>query len=65
MKKILAAAAVAAGLFASLPASADVISVLDTIYVDDADATVWQETNGVEGLQREADGDVPADTQVL
>ncbi|HVL90950.1 MAG TPA: hypothetical protein VM841_12025 [Actinomycetota bacterium] len=65
MKKIFAAAVVAAGLFASLPASADVIDIAGTIYVDDSDATVWQESNGVEGLQREADGETPADSQLL
>lgn len=65
MKKILAAAAVAAGLFASLPASAEPINIADTIYVDDADLTVWQETNGVPGLQREATDDADADTKLL
>lgn len=65
MKKILAGAAVAAGLFASMPANAEVINVLDTIYVDDSDASVWQETNGVPGLQREAGDDYDADTRAL
>ncbi|HLF24237.1 MAG TPA: hypothetical protein VI565_09985 [Burkholderiales bacterium] len=63
MKKILAMAILAAGVFAALPANAEPVNIADTLYVDE-DLTVWQETNGVAGLQRVATDAVPADTQI-
>lgn len=64
MKKLLALAVLAAGMFAALPAKADPVNVADTLYVDE-DATVWQESNGLAGLQRSTNGTTPADTQLL
>lgn len=64
MKKILAMAILAAGMFAALPAKAEPVNIADTLYVDE-DATVWQESNGIAGLQRTASEAGPADTQLV
>lgn len=47
----LALAVVLVGL--TTPVSADPINIADTIYVDDSDLTVWEEDNGLAGLQKE------------
>lgn len=64
MKKLIAAAMLAGALFAALPASADVIDIGGAAYIDTSDNTVWQESNGVAGLQRTAANGVAADTQL-
>lgn len=64
MKKLLAMAILAAGMFAALPAKADPVNIADTLYVDE-DVTVWQESNGIAGLQRTASQSAPADTQLV
>jgi len=76
MKKMIAAAFAAMGLIAAVgafaPADADPIAVADKYVVaDEGGVSVWEESNGAEGLQTEAtdqDGDgtaeTPADTQL-
>lgn len=63
MKKLLAMAIVAAGIFAALPSHAEDINIGDTLYVGD-DVSVWQETNGKAGLQRVAADGFAADTRL-
>lgn len=71
MKSILAlglvAAVVAVGVAAAEPVVIDGSPAgLGTYYVNDADASVWEESNGCAGLQTaESDDCGPADTRVL
>lgn len=62
MKKAIAMFLLGGAALAAVPASADVINVADTAYIDTSDTSVWQESNGEAGLQR--DGDNP-DSRVL
>ncbi|MEO7804247.1 MAG: hypothetical protein ABIS18_07655 [Actinomycetota bacterium] len=59
---LLAAGLVAAGAMGI--ASADVIDAGGAAYVDTSDNSVWQESNGEAGLQRDADEDTAADTRL-
>lgn len=68
MNYALALGVLAIALVAT-PALADVVDVAGQAYVDAEDASVWQESNGIAGLQRvageDADGrPIPADTRV-
>ena len=75
MNRTIGLSALAVLLLAA-PALADPLTIplsatgaANDLYVDDSDNTVWEETNGLDGLQREAteteDGRViPPDTQV-
>jgi hypothetical protein len=65
MRKLISVAVLAAVAFAALPATADVVDVAGTLYVDTSDNSVWQESNGQAGLQRTAVGNIAADSRLV
>lgn len=66
MKKLLAAVAIAALGLAPVASFADdsEVNVADTLYVDADGPGVWQESNGIAGLQTTASEAAAADTHL-